>query len=140
MDPLVNREWIARSFPDPRFLDGMRSFLKFSREHLPSRETVLCPCTSCRCTRLPISYDDLEVHLMRNGFNPTYRVWNMHGEHASPECTERASSFQQYHNVPDLNEVHNMVVEELGGSNLDEVIQNEPNVTLEDEGVSGDDE
>ncbi|XP_058076661.1 uncharacterized protein LOC131225200 [Magnolia sinica] len=114
MDPLVNRdpavmnrEWMTLSFPDPRFISGIRSFSKFAQENLPGRESVPCPCTTCRCARFPVSYDDMEIHLMKNGFDPSYRVWNMHGEHVSPKCPVRESSSQQYHSVPNLNEVHN---------------------------------
>ncbi|XP_058084589.1 uncharacterized protein LOC131232380 [Magnolia sinica] len=133
-----SREWITLHYPDPQFVDGMMRFVKFVKEHLPGRESIHCPCTRCRCLRLPCLIDDVVIDLIKYGFNPTYKVWNMHGENASPKCTERASTSHQCPSVADLNNIVNAVVEDLGGNNLDKVIQDEPNVAPEAEDITGD--
>ncbi|KAF6143126.1 hypothetical protein GIB67_011085 [Kingdonia uniflora] len=84
--------------------------------------------------RLPIPYDELELHLTKFGFLKTYTVWNYHGEDATLEGASLASpSFSpRCEEVPvdSLHEVHNFILHNLD-MNIDGVIQDEPNVVPE---------
>ncbi|KAF6169290.1 hypothetical protein GIB67_013720 [Kingdonia uniflora] len=86
---------------------------------------------SCGNQRLPIPYDELELHLTKFGFLKIFTVWNYHGEDATLEgATLVSPSFPpRCEEVPvdSSHEVHNSVLHNLD-MNINGVVEDVPNV------------
>ncbi|KAK1410808.1 hypothetical protein QVD17_37348 [Tagetes erecta] len=61
---------------------GVQSFVKAAegnREKNGSR-TISCPCNVCKNFKYYNGTEEIEFHLLRNGFMPRYHCWSRHGE------------------------------------------------------------
>ncbi|KAF6162440.1 hypothetical protein GIB67_017328, partial [Kingdonia uniflora] len=76
----------------------MYAFIDFTWKHLPDTGTIICPCKCCRNKMILISYDDVIIHLVRDGFTETYKVWYAYGEKNVHEDTEHVELFEQHQN------------------------------------------
>ncbi|KAM3340082.1 hypothetical protein P3S68_029952 [Capsicum galapagoense] len=74
-------------FINPRFIDGVESFVEFAKSHpeCMDGEKLRCPCNHRKCQNKNI-LDEFTVmtHLENNGFVPNYYRWHHHGESYIP--------------------------------------------------------
>ncbi|PHT53060.1 hypothetical protein CQW23_07522 [Capsicum baccatum] len=74
-------------FINPRFIDGVESFVEFSKGHpeCMDGEKLRCPCNHRKCRNKNI-LDEFTVmtYLGNNSFVPNYYRWHHHGESFIP--------------------------------------------------------
>jgi hypothetical protein len=91
----MDRRWITEEtkFTGP-YMQGVRDFMKFVRQHVKEEESILCPCTRCHNV---IRHDQNEVlaHLNCNGTCQSYTRWAYHGE-ALSEDESRSGDYGLY--------------------------------------------
>ena len=62
-----------------KYVLGVRSFIRFAKDHKGPRSNIRCPC--CECLNVDIrTTDEVEDHLFLNGISLTYTRWIHHGE------------------------------------------------------------
>ncbi|KAF9621791.1 hypothetical protein IFM89_028229 [Coptis chinensis] len=85
--------WIVRLMSQPILKDwmnendklgsvyrqGVSDFILFASGKDETSTTCPCPCNKCR-NRKRFAYDIVRKHLIHNGIESTYRVWDLHGE------------------------------------------------------------
>ncbi|KAF5194909.1 hypothetical protein FRX31_015504, partial [Thalictrum thalictroides] len=127
---ITERDWINLRFPDQRFIEGVNTFVKFVQDHYPSEDTTQCPCNLCKNQRIPILYEEVKIDLYKNGFNPSYKIWYLHGESEPREQIDCMQGFQNEHEdifMDDFDEVLlNSMAQDPGG-NPDAFTQDKPN-------------
>lgn len=93
----MDKSWMYLSDKcDPRFAQGITSFLNFVKEKNPRTTRHRCPCRRCRLHHSKLTLDEIRSHLFQYSMMQDYTTWTWHGEE-QPECS---SSFidqrQQY--------------------------------------------
>jgi hypothetical protein len=64
----------------PEFITGMHYFLNVAEANRQSNGFMYCPCSSCKNMKDYSTSKTLHVHLLENGFMPSYNCWTKHGE------------------------------------------------------------
>ena len=64
----------------PEFITGMHYFLNVAEANRRSNGFMYCPCSSCKNMKDYSTSKTLHVHLLENGFMPSYNCWTKHGE------------------------------------------------------------
>jgi ferredoxin-like protein FixX len=61
---------------------GVRSFITAAEANCLKKGSSLisCPCTVCKNFKYYNGTEEIEFHLLRNGFMPRYHCWSRHGE------------------------------------------------------------
>src|SRR3954464_6044777 len=57
----------------------MHNFLHVAEARRRSNGFICCPCNVCKNTRQYSTSKILHVHLVENGFMPSYNCWTKHG-------------------------------------------------------------
>ena len=76
----MNRQWMYGDRCHPDFINGMHYFLNVAEENRRSDGFIYCPCSSCKNMKDYSTSKTLHVHLLENGFMPSYNCWTKHGE------------------------------------------------------------
>ncbi|KAF5205119.1 hypothetical protein FRX31_005294 [Thalictrum thalictroides] len=108
----------------------MNTFVKFVQDHYPSEDTTQCPCNLCKNQRIPIPYEEVKIDLYKNGFNPSYKIWYLHGESEPREQIDCMQGFQNEHEdifMDDFDEVLLNSMAQDSGGNPDAFAQDKPN-------------
>ncbi|XP_022031474.1 uncharacterized protein LOC110932449 [Helianthus annuus] len=71
------------------FVIGLRSFLKTAQEDRVNKgkKTIPCPCTECKNITEFTETNEIEYHLLKNGFMLNYTCWSKHGESLANRST-----------------------------------------------------
>ncbi|KAK1699311.1 hypothetical protein QYE76_016008 [Lolium multiflorum] len=64
----------------PEFITGMHYFLNVAEANRRSNGFMYCPCSSCKNMKDYPTSKTLHIHLLENGFMPSYNCWTKHGE------------------------------------------------------------
>lgn len=76
----MDRTWIKlNDFTSKDYVDGVKSFMKFARQHIGGRTDMPCPCRVCLNQILHPPYL-VKFHLLVNGIDVDYSEWVYHGE------------------------------------------------------------
>ena len=75
----MDRKWMSSDRCSREYIDGVKEFIRFAREHTNEPNKILCPCLSC-CYGKRISPSDLLDHLVCHGIDQSYTRWTRHGE------------------------------------------------------------
>ncbi|XXG59043.1 hypothetical protein AAC387_Pa04g1191 [Persea americana] len=76
----MDNTWMnCRNKLRPEYTNGVRSFIKFTSEHMGEQSKILCPCLRCMNVELH-SYPTVQEHLLFNGIITSYMAWIHHGE------------------------------------------------------------
>ncbi|KAF3664818.1 putative subtilisin-like protease SDD1-like [Capsicum annuum] len=86
MEP-SNRSWMYNmTLPNhaglkEEYKEGVAGFFAkaMTLDEFLTEGTIRCPCEKCECPML-LGPDDVEFHLLKNGFMKNYYVWTVHGE------------------------------------------------------------
>ena len=65
---------------DAAFREGVKSFLLVAERNRNRKGFMCCPCVDCRNEKDYYYSRDIQSHLLRRGFMPSYNVWTKHGE------------------------------------------------------------
>ena len=65
---------------DAAFREGVKSFLLEAEINRNRKCFMCCPCVDCRNEKDYYYSRDIQSHLLRRGFMPSYNVWTKHGE------------------------------------------------------------
>ena len=65
---------------DAAFREGVKSFLLEAEINRNQKGFMCCPCVDCRNEKDYYYSRDIQSHLLRRGFMPSYNVWTKHGE------------------------------------------------------------
>src|SRR3954463_6970489 len=76
----MSRQWMYGDRCHPDFIKGMHYFLNVAEANNPSNGFIYCPCSSCKNMKDYSTSKTIHVHLLENGFMPSYNCWTMHGE------------------------------------------------------------
>ncbi|XP_071739517.1 uncharacterized protein [Rutidosis leptorrhynchoides] len=130
----IDKNWIGlRNRVSSEFLTGLNAFIARCENHLNDIGKCQCPCITCGNTRRHTPRE-IYQHIIRNGFEPSYKIWRHHGEELPPPPV--------VHNTPDplrnfLHDVQGETILEFTeeGSNDDETMNDTietPSAGLED--------
>ncbi|KAJ0463346.1 putative Transposase-associated domain-containing protein [Helianthus annuus] len=63
------------------YIEGVRSFIKAAEANRVNKgnRLICCPCEQCKNFQ-SYNAEDIEFHLLQNGFMPRYTCWSRHGE------------------------------------------------------------
>ena len=77
------------------YVHGVAQFLDFAYLRKQDGSRICCPCTKCRNQFTKIR-EEVMLHCLRDGFDPTYKNWTCHGETYVPfNKNQGAESSQQ---------------------------------------------
>nr|XP_051229794.1 uncharacterized protein LOC127347667 [Lolium perenne] len=76
----MSRQWMYGDRCHPEFINGMHYFLNVAEANRRSNGFMYCPCSSCKNMKDYSTSKTLHVHLLENGFMPSYNCWTKHGE------------------------------------------------------------
>ncbi|XP_071676775.1 uncharacterized protein [Lolium perenne] len=76
----MSRQWMYGDRCHPEFITGMHYFLNVAEANRRSNGFMYCPCSSCKNMKDYSTSKTLHVHLLENGFMPSYNCWTKHGE------------------------------------------------------------
>ncbi|KAK1677324.1 hypothetical protein QYE76_038172 [Lolium multiflorum] len=76
----MNRQWMYGDRCHPDFINGMHYFLNVAEANRQSNGFIYCPCSSCKNMTDYSTSKTIHVHLLQNGFMPSYNCWTKHGE------------------------------------------------------------
>src|SRR3954468_19970452 len=76
----MSRQWMYGDRCHPDFIKGMHYFLNVAEANRRSNGFMYCPCSSCKNMKDYSTSKTLHVHLLENGFMPSYNCWTKHGE------------------------------------------------------------
>ena len=111
-----DRSWmyqrLTRGLLTPGFPEKVKEFIQFALDHptCMSEVHIKCPFSkyACRNKRYR-NTDDVELHILKNGFVKDYQVWVFHGEgtvlnpggqqHAVPENDVEGAEFGSSHRM-----------------------------------------
>ncbi|PHT42889.1 hypothetical protein CQW23_16914 [Capsicum baccatum] len=125
-----DREWMYNrlledGFINPRFIDGVESFVEFDKSHpeCMDGEKLRCPSNHRKCQNKK-EFDEFTVttHLGNNAFVPNYYSWHYHGESYIPNSSvldnhqEEALASGEIVNSQSYNEFQDMVLDVAGHS------------------------
>ncbi|KAK1628878.1 hypothetical protein QYE76_003193 [Lolium multiflorum] len=77
---MMNRQWMYGDRCRPDFINGMHYFLNVAEANRQSNGFIYCPCSSCKNMTDYSTSKTIHVHLLQNGFMPSYNCWTKHGE------------------------------------------------------------
>ena len=115
------------------YVEGVRTFIQATKQHLRVDDKTRCPCRQC----LNVRFQDLvtvEQHLIRYGFSSNYNRWIHHGENVegvslaqTSTCNDRDVCAVKDNYVDDdiiaaLNDMHAPINKEV---DLNEATSNE---------------
>ncbi|KAG8387082.1 hypothetical protein BUALT_Bualt03G0216300 [Buddleja alternifolia] len=76
----MDKKWIDLSnCLSDEYVHGVVKFLDFAFLDKQDGSRICCPCRKCR-NRFSKTREDVMLHCLRNGFDPTYKNWTCHGE------------------------------------------------------------
>ncbi|KAK1621386.1 hypothetical protein QYE76_026903 [Lolium multiflorum] len=76
----MSRQWMYGDRCHPDFINGMHYFLNVAEANRQSNGFIYCPCSSCKNMMDYSTSKTIHVHLLENGFMPSYNCWTKHGE------------------------------------------------------------
>lgn len=84
---MENRDWmydgrISQGQITDEWMEKTEQFVNKAFDHPSRPKTIQCPCKKCG-NRKRQSKEDVSMHLLRNGFTPSYKRWYLHGEHGA---------------------------------------------------------
>ncbi|KAL3839071.1 hypothetical protein ACJIZ3_023662 [Penstemon smallii] len=69
----------TKRFTSDEYVNGVRTFMRFSYKNMPHKDKWLCPCG--RCLNQSLYPPNLvKLHLLKHGIDVTYSEWTRHGE------------------------------------------------------------
>ena len=63
----------------PKFTQGLQTFINVAKEHLNHENKTRCPCLKCQNGEY-FTLKEIHSHIMVNGFARHYTIWTEHGE------------------------------------------------------------
>ena len=75
----MNRQWMYGNRLSGEFTTGLKDFLVVANANKQGG-FVICPCVGCKNQKGYSSSRDVQVHLLRHCFMPSYNCWTKHGE------------------------------------------------------------
>lgn len=96
----IDKSWTTISNRNsPVFLRGLKAFLKHCKTLLnPISGEIACPCNECGNSETG-SLKTLSQHISQNGFDPTYTIWDKHGETLPPVPPSPQPPSPEYDNM-----------------------------------------
>src|SRR3954463_42053 len=76
----MSRQWMYGDRCHPDFIKGMHYFLRVAEANNRTNGFIYCPCSSCKNMKDYSTSKTIHVHLLENGFMPSYNCWTKHGE------------------------------------------------------------
>ncbi|XP_012830522.1 PREDICTED: uncharacterized protein LOC105951618 isoform X2 [Erythranthe guttata] len=84
----MDRSWIKlNDFTSKDYVDGVTGFMKFALQHIGERKDIPCPCGNCLNQIFHSPYV-VQMHLLINGMDVDYSVWEFHGENPNQYIEE----------------------------------------------------
>nr|XP_043625896.1 uncharacterized protein LOC122597363 [Erigeron canadensis] len=103
----MDRQWMYQKDVNfEEFLQGVRSFLLVAEAHRLAKGTneIFCPCSKCKNFVGHKNINEIEFHLLQNGFVRKYNIWSEHGESlAAGSSTSVSGSFANENNDSNMN-------------------------------------
>ncbi|KAK1696300.1 hypothetical protein QYE76_012997 [Lolium multiflorum] len=75
----MNRQWMYGNRLSGEFSTGLNDFLVVANANKQGG-FVICPCVKCKNQKGYSSSRDVQLHLLRHGFMPSYNCWTKHEE------------------------------------------------------------
>ena len=75
----MDRGWLSENRLSREYAEGIEEFVRSAFENGVDPERTRCPCVKCG-NKMFLSVQQLKVHLVMNGIDPTYKIWFWHGE------------------------------------------------------------
>ncbi|KAL3834609.1 hypothetical protein ACJIZ3_009345 [Penstemon smallii] len=105
----MDKSWIKlNDFTSDEYVNGVRSFMRFSYKNMPHKDKWLCPCG--RCLNQSLYPPNLvKLHLLTHGIDVTYSEWTHHGETSDIHAENHNShghmdeTFEEEQLLEDLN-------------------------------------
>src|ERR1041385_6367486 len=76
----MSRQWMYGDRCHPDFIKGMHYFLSVAEANNRTNGFIYCPCSSCKNIKDYSTSKTIHVHLLKNGFMPSYNCWTKHRE------------------------------------------------------------
>ena len=120
----MDKSWIhLKNRIDPKYVEGMDTFLEFAYSQQGVNNRIRCPCNKCRNTCYKYK-SDIRHHLLHNGFLKTYdKIWANHGEVSN--MTSESSNLYQDSASKEYNfeegDIIGMVHDVFGFINMDAI-------------------
>nr|GEZ08869.1 hypothetical protein [Tanacetum cinerariifolium] len=76
---VIDKSWTSLGKHEKAFYTGLKKFVDDCKSLVDSARNIKCPCKSCRLV-LWVSIKHLSDHILKYGFDPSYKTWIYHGE------------------------------------------------------------
>nr|GEW73074.1 hypothetical protein [Tanacetum cinerariifolium] len=76
---VIDKSWTSLGKHEKAFYTGFKKFVDDCKPLVDSAGNIRCPCKSCRLV-LWVSIKHLSDHILKYGFDPSYKTWIHHGE------------------------------------------------------------
>nr|GEW64714.1 hypothetical protein [Tanacetum cinerariifolium] len=76
---VIDKIWTSLGKHEKAFYTGLKKFFDDYKTLVDSAGNIRCPCKSCRLV-LWVSIKPLSDHILKYGFDPSYKTWIHHGE------------------------------------------------------------
>nr|GEU76444.1 hypothetical protein [Tanacetum cinerariifolium] len=76
---VIDKSWTSLEKHEKVFYTGLKKFIDDYKPLVDSVKNIRCPCKSCRLV-LWVSIKHLSDHILKYGFDPSYKTWIHHGE------------------------------------------------------------
>nr|GEW98183.1 hypothetical protein [Tanacetum cinerariifolium] len=80
---VIDKSWTSLGKHEKSFYTDLKKFVDDCKPLVDRAENIRCPCKSCRLV-LWVSIKHLSDHILRHGFDPSYKTWIYHGESDLP--------------------------------------------------------
>ncbi|GJX65429.1 hypothetical protein Tco_0299772 [Tanacetum coccineum] len=81
---IIDKSWTCLGKHEKAFYTGLKKFVDDCKPLVDSAGNIRCPCKSCRLV-LWVSIKHLSEHILKYGFDPSYKTWIHHGEPDLPQ-------------------------------------------------------
>nr|GEZ74707.1 hypothetical protein [Tanacetum cinerariifolium] len=81
---VIDKRWTSLGKHEKAFYTGLKKFVDDCKPLVDSAGNIRCPCKSCRLV-LWVSIKHLANHILKYGFDPSYKTWIHHGEADLPQ-------------------------------------------------------
>ncbi|XP_026384903.1 uncharacterized protein LOC113280500 [Papaver somniferum] len=95
----MNKDWVHWPRGDLPYQEALKNFIDTVCQRLGNPSEFSFPCVDCKNLTFPLPPKEVHLHLLKQGWDPTYTEWVFHGEtiHTSTDVHQEGATRGSYH-------------------------------------------
>ncbi|XP_026398955.1 uncharacterized protein LOC113294792 [Papaver somniferum] len=95
----MNKDRVHWPRGDLPYQEALKNFIDTVCQRLGNPSEFSCPCVDCKNLTFPLPPNEVHLHLLKRGWDPTYTEWVFHGEtiHTSTDVHQQGATMGSYH-------------------------------------------